>query len=61
MPRKGIIEIGVHGHGIDHDRELGDSPAHDDCSQAEVLLERSPNDNESTDEERNGQIACPVN
>lgn len=60
MPWKGVVEIGVDSDSIDHDRELSNSPAHDDSSQAEVLLECGADDKESTDEKWNGDIACPV-
>ena len=60
MPRKGVVEISINSDGIDHDRELCNPPAHNDGSQAEMLLERGADDKESTDEKWNGDIACPV-
>lgn len=37
--REGVVTVCVDGDSVDHDGELGDTPAHDESADAEMLLE----------------------
>ena len=47
------------GDSVDHDGHLGDAPAHDNCANAQVVLERAAEGNKSDDVDDDGKIACP--
>lgn len=52
--------IRTDGDSVDHDRDLGNAPAHDEGTDTKVLLERGTEQDETTDVERRGDVTCPV-
>lgn len=48
------------GSGVDHDSDLGDTPAHDQRADAEVHLERGTEDDEADDIEYGPDVTRPA-
>ena len=48
------------GDGVDHHGDLGDTPTHDDRTDAQVVLERRTESDKSADVERHRDVACPM-
>ena len=48
------------GDSVDHDGDLSETPAHDEGTDGELLLERCAEDEEAAKVERHGDVACPI-
>ena len=59
MSGEGVIAVGIHGNGIDHNRKFCDSPAHDQCPNTKMFLKRRSEGDKAADVEWNRKITGP--